>query len=178
MVTVGETQIHFTVSTMRHTRRNSEGANENPSLVAVGERTWEDADPCDGTLIRDIAVHLIVAAEETVRACAIRSDEVILTRQAEILERRQRGIDEQAHREQEAALEAARAEAERLAAEEKVKRERRLADAEVHRVAEGVRAYVRQVRANADGAGAEGVTKWAEWALGVADEVDPVATGT
>lgn len=176
-VTVGETSSWFTVSVTGHARRQSEGRGEKPLRVDARGRVWEDADPSDGDLIRDIAVHLIVAAEEILRAYTIRSHKELLARRAEILDRRQRGIDEQAHREQQAALEAARIEAERLAAEEQAKRDRLFAAAEAHRVAEGVRAYVRQVQARATGEDAGEVEKWAAWALGVADEVDPIVAG-
>jgi hypothetical protein len=177
-VTVGAARAYLRVSVAKPRRKASGVMEKSAATVRVGSYGWEDVPIVNRTIIRDISMALIETGEENLRSSAIAHYERLLYRQAYLSEQQQRKAEEKARREQQAALEAARIEAERLAAEEQAKRDRLFAAAEAHRVAEGVRAYVRQVQAGAVGADAEGVEKWAAWALGVADEVDPITAGT
>lgn len=101
---------------------------------------------------------------------------------------RQKTRDEEARARREAVLTAERAEVERRAweeerraAAERARRSQLVAEAKRWRRAADIRAYVGAVQAQAEGQGGAAVsriTKWAGWALAVADEVDPLVTKT
>jgi hypothetical protein len=172
-VTVGSEKISFTLDHPR-ARKQSDGSIQAPreayeilrlEISATGD-SWADDD--SGRVedrLREIVLKLIVAGEVQYRANAHAAYENACRRRAE-LERR---LAEQ------------RAEAARLAREKalKAEAERRktlLRMAADHRAAQDIRAFVRAAIAafGPDNAQEGPTADWANWALGVADQIDPI----
>jgi len=172
-VTVGSEKISFTLDHPR-ARKQSDGSIQAPreayeilrlEISATGD-SWADDDR--GRVedrLREIVLKLIVAGEVQYRANAHAAYENACRRRAE-LERR---LAEQ------------RAEAARLAREKalKAEAERRktlLRMAADHRAAQDIRAFVRAAIAafGPDNAQESPTADWANWALGVADQIDPI----
>jgi hypothetical protein len=134
-------------------------------------RVWEDGP--DARLeqsLPEIAAEIVVCAEVTYRKHLQRIHEWRIQQRAEL----------QAEREQRR-LQAERKERERVEALARERIERRLAQADALRRAEAIREYVRRVEERMDEAGhsiaAADFGSWREWALAIADDIDPVVSG-
>ena len=133
-------------------------------------QAWEDGERTLERQARDIAVAVIVKAEEQLRADAAQGHAWKVRRHAEVLQQ----MREERER-------AKRAERERQAEAERVRVERLIGEASALQQAREIRGYVEEVRAaNRDAAdpvpGAE-MDAWAEWALAQADRIDPSGAG-
>ncbi|MGY2916073.1 hypothetical protein [Bradyrhizobium sp. USDA 3262] len=172
-VTVGSQKISFTLDHPR-ARTQANGRIQAPheayeilrlEISASGD-SWEDDD--SGRIedrLREIVLKLIVAGEVQYRASAHTAYENACRRRAE-MERR---------------LAQQRAEAARLAREKAAKAEAEqrktlLRMAADHRAAQDIRAFVKAAITAFSPEKAEEslVAGWAAWALGVADQIDPV----
>ncbi|MCC7042819.1 MAG: hypothetical protein IT183_03090 [Acidobacteria bacterium] len=136
-----------------------------------GARSWEDAKgDCIERHLREIAVEVIVSAEQRVRDGAAGQREWLIERQAEIVEkRRQQAIEEERLRREE------------LARQEKLRVDHLLAQAGALHQATQIRAYVAAVRELNTRAPEpmtpQALNDWAGWALAQADRIDPVLSG-
>lgn len=172
-VTVGSERVSFALDNPK-ARTEADGRVRAPreayeilrlDIPATGE-TWTDDD--SGRIedrLREIVLKLIVAGEVQYRASAHRAYESACRRRTEM----------------ERMLAERRAEAARLACEKaaKAEAERRKALLQMaadHRVAQDIRAFVdAAIRAlDPDAAVATPAADWAAWALGVAEQIDPV----
>jgi hypothetical protein len=131
----------------------------------ASEATWQDDDAQKlEAKITDIAVHLIFTAETDYRADTKRRFEWRVQRKAELEE-------EQRKRK----LEAERAERERQKRIEQGRVNRLLKDAAAFQQAGEIRRYVATIRDTQarDVWSGEEFQKWSQWALAVADRIDP-----
>jgi hypothetical protein len=127
---------------------------------------WDDVHVGDATVIREVAVALVVQGEEAHRERALSGHAWWLKQRAAVLERRRKEAEE-----------ADRRERERVAELERKRVERLLSEAEALRNAQAIRAYVGEVRAAAPAVPQADLDAWAGWALEQADRIDPVLTG-
>jgi hypothetical protein len=169
-ITVGSQRIGLRVSAEEHkpAGRGKAGAPRATTTLQVEAegKVWEDVNPRDGEVVREIVVAVVWGAEEVLRARAASSHACWLERRAAIIERRRKEAEE-----------AARRERERLAEFERKRIERLLGEAQALRKARTIRAYVEEVRAAAPPVPQVELDAWAEWALAQADRIDPVITG-
>jgi hypothetical protein len=134
--------------------------------------TWSDVEgqPLESCL-GDIAVAIVVHGERVCRSSAQHHREWVIKRKEEI-----------AAEERRKEAERRRLERERLDRLEKARVGRLLAQARSLREAEEIRAYVSAVRQRQagldDSLSATGFQRWADWALGQADRIDPVLSGS
>lgn len=187
-VVVGDVGVHFTLESTaaaKHLERERQGysftARGDKDRLRLslsshwstepGARSWEDAkgDRLERHL-REIAVEMIVSAEQRVRDGAAGRREWLIKRKAEIEEeRRQQAIEEERRRRaRQAKLERARV-------------DHLLGQAGALHQAGQIRAYVAAVReinaGAADPMTPEALDEWASWALAQADRIDPVLSG-
>jgi hypothetical protein len=136
----------------------------------AGERVWVDGDKRLEDQLREIAIAIIVYGEEQHRASVLHRHRWRIQARAELIDRRQKEREE-----------AERKERERLAKLEHDRVERLLSEADALRKAIAIRQYVSDARqANAclpEPISENEITAWAEWALAVADGIDPVRSG-
>lgn len=172
-VTVGSQKISFTLDHPR-ARTQSDGRIQAPREayetlrleIPVTGDSWTDED--SGRIedcLREIVLKLILAGEVQYRANADTAYENACRRRAEM----------------ESRLAEQRAEATRLAREKAVKAEAEqrktlLRMAADHRTAEDIRAFVKAAITafGTDKARERAAADWVAWALGVADQIDPV----
>jgi hypothetical protein len=136
--------------------------------VGAGRTLAEDGDegPIEGRL-RQVVVNLIVMGEEHYRADLLHSHKWTL-------ERRHQRIEEA----RKARAEAERKERERIAALEKARVDRLLAEAQALQRAREIRAYVGEVKALRASLNPPipmgAIVAWEQWAMAQADRIDPV----
>jgi hypothetical protein len=134
-------------------------------------RSWQDSggDRLENHL-REIAVELIVQAEQSYRGGMIYHRELLIQRKAEVEER-----------ERKRQIEADRQRKERQAKLEKARVDHLLGQVETFHRAGLIRTYVAAIhQANKSAPqpmSDEELKSWSEWALGQADRIDPVVSG-
>lgn len=138
---------------------------EQPSGLIL---SWTDrADAPLETFLPDIVVHVVAAAEVSIRVAERQHHEQRVRRKAWLIEDRQRAVAavKRLERERQARLSAARV-------------AKLLGDAQSLRVAEDIRDYVSAVKQknalSPRSAPSAEMDEWARWALAQADEIDPV----
>lgn len=129
-------------------------------------QSWQDDD--NGKVeskLTEAAIEIVVAAEVQYREGVVRNYEWRVKRKGEL---EQEAIKKR--------LEAERAEKERLRKLEQARVDRLLQDAARFRTAEDIRSYVKAICTAVDPSTstAQEVERWSEWALAVADRIDPV----
>ena len=133
-------------------------------------QVWEDADKRLEDQLRDIAVAIVMRGEEQHRSAVMGRHKWRIEARAELIERRRKEREEA---ERKAIELQAKLEGERV--------ERLLGEADGLRKAMAIRQYVVEAReANAKlsaPASDEEMAAWADWALAVADRIDPVVSG-
>lgn len=182
-VMVGDQSVRLRATVVEVRRRGGKGSNTasdtehkillimNPSeREDVGEKIWEDDTLRLEDQLRDIAVAIVVKGEEQYRTGMLRRYRWRLEARAELVERQKKERDEAERREQE-----------HLAKLERERVERLLGEADALRKASAIRQYVAEARdANARlpvPATEEEMAAWAEWALSVANRIDPILSG-
>lgn len=170
-ITAGQSEIRFSIEPMQSTKSGRESLRLELGLdPADPGRSWEDGDA--GKLERqlpDVLVAILVRAETAYRGSLIQCRERIIEAKAwaaEELSRRQREAERQA-REREVRLQ-----------QERI--DRLLAHAGALDRANQIRAYVESVlsRGSELALPPREVSRWASWARGEADRIDPCKNGT
>jgi hypothetical protein len=172
-VTVGSQRISFTLDHPR-ARAQANGQIQTPHEayeillleISATEDSWADDD--SGRIedrLREIVLKLIVAGEVQYRASAHTAYENACRRRAEM----ERRLAEQC-------AEAARLAGEKAAKAEAERRRTLLRMAADHRAAQDIRAFVKAAITafGPEKAEESAAAGWAAWALGVADQIDPV----
>jgi hypothetical protein len=172
-VTVGSQKISFTLDHHRaKTQANGriQTAHEAYGILRLeisttGESRTDDHSGRVEDRIREIVMKLIVAGEVRYRANAYAVYENACRRRAEL-----------EHRLAEQRTEAVRLAREKALRAEEEQRRTLLRMAADHRAAEEIRTFVKATMAalGPDKAMERAATDWAAWALGVADQIDPV----
>jgi hypothetical protein len=167
---VGDQRVGFQVAA-EDSKPAKRGKSVEPGAattirISLGDRVWDDVHVGDAKVIREVAVALVVRAEEAHRERAVSGHAWWLEQRAAVLERRRKEAEE-----------ADRRERERVAELERKRVERLLGEAEALRNARAIRAYVEEVRAAAPAVLKADLDAWAGWALAQADRIDPVLTG-
>jgi len=172
-VTVGSQKISFTLDHPR-ARTQSNGRMQTPheayeilrlEISATGDSWTDDHSGRIEDRFREIVLRLIVAGEVQYRANAHTAYENACRRRAEM-----------EHRLAEQRAEAARLAREKALKAEAEQRKTLLRMAADHRAAQDIRTFVQaaMVAFGPDKAMERAATDWAAWALGVADQIDPV----
>jgi hypothetical protein len=181
-VTIGDTHLSFTVGPLKpppatyppkqlpanEKMKLQLGRYEPPPEIKV---LWADGD---GQVLEDqieeIAVSLLAYAEWAYRSG--------LQRQYEYRVERKRELEERTRKQREEAERRERARIEKAAAE---RREKLMSDAGAWRRASEIRAYVEAQIArwslDVDAETLDALQTWAEWAMGQADQMDPLRRG-
>jgi hypothetical protein len=143
-----------------------EGPNTETAL-----RTWQDSD--EGKLeaqMTEVAVEIVLTAENRYRERAIRQYQLRVERKAELEEeeRQRKLVAERAERERQKRIEQARI-------------DRLLRDAAAFQQAGEIRKYVEAIRlaqSRNKTSTCEEFERWSRWALAQADRIDPAIGGT
>lgn len=182
-VLVGDQRVRLraaVVEIRRKPGRNSKTSAENEHKIRlimnpsesedVGEKIWEDDTQRLEDRLRDIAVAIVVKAEEQYRTERLRRYRWRIEARAELIERQKKEHEE-----------AERREREHLEKRERERVARLLGEADALRKASAIRQYVADARdANARlpfPVTEQEMAAWAEWALSVADRIDPILSG-
>lgn len=184
-VRVGDTAIHFTLGKPGEERSSWQVTSEarRPATEPMQLKTswwsnapeglmleWADSPEAPlETLLPQIVVHLIVAAEMQVRIGEHHRHEQRIRRKAELIEAERKQQEE-----------AIRKERERKCRLEKASIEKLFQEAMSLRLAEDIRSYVAAINTrnteSLDPVSEERMADWSRWALEQADRIDPVRT--
>jgi hypothetical protein len=161
---------HVTTSTGSNDGTLSLSIHEGPN-TETALRTWQDSD--EGKLeaqMTEVAVEIVLTAENRYRERAIRQYQLRVERKAELEEeeRQRKLVAERAERERQKRIEQARI-------------DRLLRDAAAFQQAGEIRKYVEAIRlaqSRNKTSTCEEFERWSRWALAQADRIDPAIGGT
>lgn len=178
---VGDTSVRIYLDLPKNIARDDrydrliEGEPTSPIKLMISAGGWKDAEPIAWedkgedkleTKLSEVAIKIIVSGEQQLREQIDAQHEWWLERRATLLEceRKAKEAAEQAERE-------------RLARLAKQRVDRLITQAEDLRRADAIRHYVSSVRGRAADDQRDHLLEWEEWALAVADTLDPITTG-
>lgn len=177
-VTIGHQSLSVTVDEPGHERygwRSNDDLSKPATTklrVAFNLRldeitiAWEDdAKSRVEDHVTDIVVNALVAGELSYRQQELGHHSWLIKRKTELIEERRRQAEERERKERE-----------RLAAEQQARIDGLLRDADNHRRANDIRAYVSAVQASRVSSAEPELEEWSIWALEQADRLDPITS--